>query len=82
MGDSESRSRWICFESGAAANHNVFTHLYILNGEVGSGEGARVATSVGRFVDRAIRQARADHVPGASFVVDGGLTLMAAELSS
>jgi hypothetical protein len=66
MGDSESRGRWITFESGPVANHNVFTHLYIFNGEVGSGEGARVATSVGRFVDLAIRQARADHVPGAS----------------
>jgi hypothetical protein len=66
MGDSESRGRWITFESGPVANHNVFTHLYIFNGEVGSGEGARVATSVGRFVDRAIRQVRTDYVPGAS----------------
>jgi hypothetical protein len=29
MGDSESRGRWITFESGPVANHNVFTHLYI-----------------------------------------------------
>jgi hypothetical protein len=37
MGDSESRGRWITFESGPVANHNVFTHLYIFNGEVSSG---------------------------------------------
>jgi hypothetical protein len=46
------RGRTITFESGPAANRNVLTHQYIFNSDVGSREGARVATSVGRFVDR------------------------------
>ena len=46
------RGRTITFESGPAANHNVLTHEYIFNSDVGSKEGARVATSVGRFADR------------------------------
>jgi hypothetical protein len=40
------------FESGPAANNNVISKQYIFNSDVGSREGARVATSVGRFVDR------------------------------
>jgi hypothetical protein len=40
------------FESGPAANHNVISKQYIFNSDVGSREGARVATSIGRYVDR------------------------------
>jgi hypothetical protein len=46
------RGRSITFESGPDANHNVLTHQYIFNSSVGTKEGARVATSVGRFADR------------------------------
>jgi hypothetical protein len=46
------RGRTITFESGPAANHNTLTHEYIFNSDVGSKEGARVATSIGRFADR------------------------------
>ena len=46
------RGRSIVFESGPAADRNVLTHQYVFNSEVGSREGARVATSVGRFADR------------------------------
>ena len=46
------RGRSIAFESGPAANRNVLTRQYVFNSEVGSREGARVATSVGRFADR------------------------------
>ena len=46
------RGRTVTFESGPAANHNVLTHEYIFNSDVGSKEGARVATSIGRFGDR------------------------------
>ena len=44
--------RTMTFESGPSANGNVLTKQYIFNSDVGSREGARVATSVGRFVDR------------------------------
>jgi hypothetical protein len=46
------RGRTITFESGPDASHNVLTHQYIFNSDVGSKEGARVATSIGRFADR------------------------------
>jgi hypothetical protein len=46
------RDRSITFQSGPAANRNVLTKQYIFNSSVGSREGARVATSVGRFADR------------------------------
>jgi hypothetical protein len=46
------RGRTITFQSGPAANHNVLTRQYIFNSDVGSKEGARVATSIGRFADR------------------------------
>jgi hypothetical protein len=46
------RGRTVTFESGPAANHNVLTKQYIFNSDVGSREGARVATSIGRFGDR------------------------------
>jgi hypothetical protein len=39
------------FESGPAANNNIISKQYIFNSDVGSREGARVATSIGRFVD-------------------------------
>ncbi len=42
----------IAFESGTAANRNTLTRQYIYNSDVGSKEGARVATSAGAFVDR------------------------------
>ena len=42
----------ITFETGYAANSNTLTRQYIYNSDVGSKEGARVATSVGTFVDR------------------------------
>ena len=42
----------IAFESGYAANQNTLTGQYIYDNEVGSQEGARVSTSVGRFIDR------------------------------
>jgi hypothetical protein len=46
------RGRSIAFESGPAANRNVLTRQYVFNSDVGTKEGARVATSVGRFADR------------------------------
>ena len=46
------RGRSVTFESGSDANHNVLTRQYIFNSDVGSKEGARVATSIGRFGDR------------------------------
>ena len=46
------RGRTITFESGPAADHNVISKQYIFNSDVGSKEGARVATSIGRFGDR------------------------------
>ena len=46
------RGRQVTFESGPAANHNVLTRQYVFNSDVGSREGARVATSIGRFGDR------------------------------
>jgi hypothetical protein len=44
--------RAITFESGSSANQNVLTRQFIYNNDVGRKEGARVATSIGRFVDR------------------------------
>lgn len=46
------RGRSIAFESGPSANRNVLTRQYVFNSDVGSREGARVATSVGRCADR------------------------------
>ena len=46
------RGRSMAFESGPAANRNVLTRQYVFNSDVGTKEGARVATSVGRFADR------------------------------
>jgi hypothetical protein len=46
------RGRSITFESGPAANRNFLTRQYVFNSDVGTREGARVATSVGRFADR------------------------------
>ena len=46
------RGRSITFQSGPAAKRNVLTKQYIFNSDVGTREGARVATSVGRFADR------------------------------
>jgi hypothetical protein len=46
------RGRSVTFEAGPSANRHVLTHQYIFNSEVGSKEGARVATSIGRFGDR------------------------------
>jgi hypothetical protein len=43
----------ITFQSGSNANgSNALTTAYIYNNDVGSKEGARVSTSVGRFVDK------------------------------
>lgn len=42
----------VTFESGPRANGNVISKQYIFNSDVSSREGARVATSVGRFGDR------------------------------
>lgn len=42
----------ITFESGSRANSNKLTGSNIYNNDVGSREGARVSTSVGRFIDR------------------------------
>jgi len=43
----------ITFESGPRANgSNVLTKQYIYDNDAGSKEGARVSTSVGRFVDK------------------------------
>jgi hypothetical protein len=44
--------RAVVFESGGDANRNVLTRQYIYNNDVGRKEGARVATSEGRFRDR------------------------------
>jgi hypothetical protein len=44
--------RTISFESGSGANTNKLTGNYIYNNDVGSKEGAKVATSVGGFSDR------------------------------
>lgn len=46
------RGKTITFQSGSSARSNVLTRQYIYNNDVGSKEGARVATSVGRFSDR------------------------------
>jgi hypothetical protein len=46
------RGRAITFQSGPAANRNVLSRQYVFNSDVGSREGARVRTSVGRFADR------------------------------
>lgn len=46
------RGRAVIFESGYDANRNTLTRQYIYNNDVGGKEGARVSTSVGRFVDR------------------------------
>jgi hypothetical protein len=46
------RGASVTFESGYDADHNVLTRQYIFNSDVGSKEGARVATSIGTFVDR------------------------------
>ena len=46
------RGRSIAFESGPAANRNVLTRQYVFNSDVGTREGARVTTSVGRSADR------------------------------
>jgi hypothetical protein len=42
----------VTFESGQRANQNVLTRQYIYNNDVGSREGAKVKTSVGRFIDK------------------------------
>ncbi len=42
----------ITFESGYAADFNTLTRQYIYNNDVGTSEGARVSTSIGRFADR------------------------------
>jgi hypothetical protein len=47
-----SRGRQATFESGPAANQNVIVKQYIFNSDVDTREGARVATSKGRFEDR------------------------------
>lgn len=46
------RGASVTFESGYDANRNTLTRQYIYDNEVGRDEGARVKTSVGRFVDR------------------------------
>ena len=46
------RGRAITFQSGPAANRNVLSRQYVFNSDVGSREGARVRTSIGRFADR------------------------------
>ena len=46
------RGKSITFQSGYDAKRNVLTRQYIYNHDVGSREGARVRTSVGRFSDR------------------------------
>lgn len=46
------RGQSVTAESGPAANRNVLGKQYIFNSDVGRREGARVSTSVGRFVDR------------------------------
>lgn len=42
----------ITFKSGPNARSNVLTRQYIYDNDAGSREGARVSTSVGRFVDK------------------------------
>jgi hypothetical protein len=42
----------ITFESGQKADSNILTKQYIYENDVGSREGARVFTSVGRFIDK------------------------------
>ena len=42
----------VTFESGQRANQNLLTRQYIYNNDVGSREGAKVKTSVGRFIDK------------------------------
>ena len=44
--------RAITLESGYAAGRHILTRQYIYDNNVGTREGARVATSIGRFVDR------------------------------
>ncbi len=46
------RGQSVTFESGEDANSRTLTRKYIYNNDAGSKEGARVRTSVGRFVDR------------------------------
>jgi hypothetical protein len=46
------RGRSAAFESGPRANRNVISKQYIFNSDVGSREGAKVATSIGRYADR------------------------------
>ena len=46
------RGRTVTFESCSRANNNVISKQYIFNSDVGPREGARVATSIGRCVDR------------------------------
>jgi hypothetical protein len=42
----------ITFESGQKADSNTLTKQYIYENDVGRSEGARVFTSVGRFIDK------------------------------
>lgn len=42
----------ITFQSGSAATSNVLTRQHIYDNDAGTAEGARVATSVGTWVDR------------------------------
>lgn len=42
----------VTFQSGSGATANVITKQFIYNNDVGSTEGARVKTSIGRFIDR------------------------------
>ena len=44
--------RAVNFESGYAADQHILTRQYIYDDNVGTSEGARVATSIGRFVNR------------------------------
>jgi hypothetical protein len=52
VGRTLRRGSTISFENGYEANHSVLTHQYIYENDVGSREGARVRTSIGRFADR------------------------------
>lgn len=42
----------VAFQSGSGARGRVLTGQYIYENDVGRTEGARVVTSIGRFVDR------------------------------
>lgn len=44
--------RSVTFKSGSGASGRVLTGQYIYENDVGSKEGAKVATSIGRFKDR------------------------------